>query len=39
MSAIIGFIVGFVVGIGATVIALVVIEDWKDEKENERKSA
>ena len=36
MSAIIGFIVGFVVGIGATMIALVVIDDWKEQKSNER---
>ena len=37
MSAMIGFVVGFVVGIGATVIALVIIDDWKEEKKNERK--
>lgn len=37
MSAIIGFAVGFVVGIGATMIALVVIDDWREQKGNERK--
>lgn len=36
MSAIIGFAVGFVVGIGATMIALVVIDDWRYQKEKER---
>lgn len=36
MSAMIGFAVGFVVGIGATVIALVLIDDWKEQKEKER---
>lgn len=36
MSAIIGFAVGFVVGIGATVIALVVLSEWREQKENER---
>jgi hypothetical protein len=36
MSAIVGFIVGFVVGIGATMIALVVIDDWQQQKEKER---
>lgn len=36
MSAIIGFAVGFVVGIGATIIALVVLSDWREQKENER---
>lgn len=36
MSAIVSFAVGFVVGIGATVIALVVLSDWREEKQNER---
>lgn len=36
MSAIIGFAVGFVVGVGATMIALVVIDDWREQKEKER---
>lgn len=36
MSAVIGFAVGFIVGIGATVIALVVISDWREQKEKER---
>lgn len=36
MGAIIGFTVGVVVGIGATMIALVVISDWQEEKQNER---
>jgi hypothetical protein len=36
MSAMIGFAVGVVVGIGATMIALVVIDDWKEEKKNEK---
>lgn len=36
MSAMIGFAVGFVVGIGATMIALVVLSDWREQKEKER---
>jgi len=36
MSAMIGFAVGFVVGIGATMIALVVLSEWREQKENER---
>lgn len=36
MSAIIGFVVGFVVGIGATVIALVVVDDLREQKGKER---
>ena len=36
MSAIVGFIVGFVVGFGATMIALVVIDDWREQKGKER---
>lgn len=36
MNALIGFAVGFVIGIGATMIALVVIDDWREQKENER---
>ena len=36
MSAIVGFAVGFVVGIGATVIALVVVSDWREQKQKER---
>ena len=36
MSAMIGFAVGFVVGIGATMIALVVIDDWQEQKGKER---
>lgn len=36
MSAIIGFAVGFVVGFGATMIAFVVIDDWREQKEKER---
>lgn len=36
MSAIIGFAVGFVVGIGVTIIVLVVIDDWREQKGKER---
>ena len=37
MSAIIGVAVGFVVGVCATMIALVVLSDWKEQKGKERK--
>lgn len=36
MSAIIGMIVGIVIGAIGAMIALVVVFDWREQKENER---
>ena len=36
MSAIIGMFVGIVIGVIGTVIALVVISDWREQKDKER---
>lgn len=37
MSAVIGMIVGIVIGVIGTMIALVVVSDWREQKENERR--
>ncbi len=36
MSAIIGMMVGIVIGVIGTMIALVVISDWREQKKHER---
>lgn len=36
MSAIVGMIVGIVIGAIGTMVALVVIDDWREQKEKER---
>jgi uncharacterized membrane-anchored protein YhcB (DUF1043 family) len=36
MSAIVGMIVGIIIGAIGTMIALVVIDDWKEQKQKER---
>lgn len=36
MSAIVGMLVGIVVGVIGTMIALVVLSDWKEQKKKER---